>query len=174
MKIKASSGDESCSGREDRRPKEVRNVPKNRNYRFPRTEKLKGRKEIREVFNRKASPEPKEASPKEASHQQCTVPLRRKGVSCTGAKLLVLRNGLSHNRIAFTFSRKFGNAVERNHSRRLSREVYRLLRNELKKGYDLVLLVYPGRDIFSVRMDQLRDLFSRAGLFNSSAGQGSS
>ena len=112
--------------------------------RFPRKERLKGRNEIREVFS------------------------RRKGVSCPGARLLTLRNGLPYNRIAFTFSRKFGKAVERNHSRRLSREVYRRLRNELRKGYDLVLLVYPGRDVFSVRMEQLRELFFRAGLLTSS------
>jgi len=123
---------------------------KSGDFRFPREEKLKGRDEIREVFN------------------------GRKGISCSGAKLLIRRNGLAHNRIAFTFSRKFGNAVERNHSRRLSREVYRRLRNELRKGYDLVLLIYPGRDAFSVRMGQLRDLFARAGLFNSSPGQESS
>ena len=110
-------------------------------YRFPRKEKLKGRDEIREVFNRK------------------------KGVACPGARLLTRRNGLEHNRIAFTFSRKFGNAAERNRSRRLSREAYRLLRNELQTGYDLVLLVYPGRDDFKTRMEQLRGLFSRAGLF---------
>jgi len=110
-------------------------------FRFPRKEKLKGRNEIREVFS------------------------RRKGVSCSGAKLLTLRNGLPHNRIAFTFSRKFGKAVERNYSRRLSREVYRQLRNKLLQGYDLVLLVYPGRDVFSARMEQMRELFSRAGLF---------
>jgi hypothetical protein len=30
------------------------------------------------------------------------------------------------------------------------------------------LLVYPGRDVFSIRMAQMRELFSRAGLFNSS------
>ena len=114
--------------------------------RFPRKERLKGRNEIGEVFS------------------------RRKGVSCPGARLLTLRNGLECNRIAFTFSRKFGKAVERNHSRRLSREVYRQLRNDLLKGYDLVLQIYPGRDVFSVRMEQLRDLFSRAGLLNSSNG----
>jgi ribonuclease P protein component len=112
-------------------------------FRFPRKERLKGRDEIREVFN------------------------RRKGISCPGAKLLMRPNRLDYNRIAFTFSRKFGNAVERNHSRRLSREVYRLLRNELRQGYDLVLLVYPGKDAFSARMDQLRELFSRAGLLRS-------
>ena len=79
----------------------------------------------------------------------------------------MLCNGLPYNRIAFTFSRKFGNAVERNRSRRLSREAYRQLRNELQKGYDLVLLINPGRDVFSVRMNQLKELFSRAGLWNS-------
>ena len=124
-------------------------VPGRGDYRFPRKERLKGRDEIREVFN------------------------RRKGVSCPGARLLTLRNGLSYNRIAFTFSRKFGNAVERNRSRRLGREAYRQLRNELRKGYDLVLLVYPqaGGDVLSVRMKQLRDLFTRAGLFDFSSAQ---
>ena len=112
---------------------------------FPRMEKLKGKDEIREVFNRK----------------RC--------FSCPGVKLFVLSNGLQFNRIAFTFSRKFGNSVERNRSRRLSREVYRLLRNEIQKGYDLVLLIYPGRDVFSVRMNQLSELCSLAGLWNSSA-----
>jgi len=150
VKTGVSSGDESCSGRENRLLNGAGTIPEYRNCRFPRTEKLKGRNEIREVFSQK------------------------KGVSCAGAKLFTRRNGLPYNRIAFAFSRKFGNAVERNHSRRLSREVYRLLRTELKKGYDLVLLVYPGRDIFSVRMDQLRNLFSRAGLFSSSTNQESS
>ena len=110
-------------------------------YRFPGEEKLKGKDQIREVFN------------------------QRKGVSCKGARLFYMHNQLPHNRIAFTFSRKFGKAVERNYSRRLSREAYRHLRNELQKGYDLVLLVYPGSDDFDTRMDQLKELFSRAGIF---------
>ena len=109
---------------------------------FPQQERLKGRDEIREVFNRK------------------------RVVSCSGAKLFILKNGFSYNRIAFTFSRKFGNAVERNRARRLGREAYRHLRQGLKPGYDLVLLVYPGNNIFSSRMEQLRELLSRAGLFN--------
>ena len=71
-----------------------------------------------------------------------------------------------HNRIAFAFPRKYGNAVERNHSRRLSREAYRLLQGELRQGYDMVLLVFPGGDAFSVRMEQLKTLFSKAGLLD--------
>jgi ribonuclease P protein component len=111
-------------------------------FRFPRIERLKKREEIRAVFN------------------------RGKKVNCTGAKLVRLENGLAYNRIAFTFARKFGNAVERNHSRRLSREAYRLIRNRLKSGSDLVLLVYPGKDVLTDRMAQLEMLFSRAGLLN--------
>jgi len=122
-------------------------------YSFPGEERLKGRDEIRKVFSEK------------------------KGVSCHGARLLLLRNGLPHNRIAFTFSRKFGNAVKRNRSRRLSREVYRFLRSEIRQGYDMVLLVYPDagsaslmpcKNTLQARMDQMRELFSRAGLLKSS------
>jgi len=85
-------------------------------------------------------------------------------VSCPGARLFSCKNALDFNRIAFTFSRKYGNAVERNLSRRLSREAYRLNRDKLRQGYDLVLHVYPGQDIFSIRMEQLKTLFIKAGL----------
>jgi len=114
-------------------------------YRFPREERLKGREEIRKVFS------------------------ERKSVTCPGARLFSLRNGLPFNRIVFAFPRKFGNAVKRNRSRRVSREAYRFLRKELHQGHDLVLLVYPGsgRDVLSGRMNQLKELFLMAGLLKS-------
>jgi ribonuclease P protein component len=115
-------------------------------YTFPQRERLKGRDEISEVFN------------------------RRRAVSCPGAKLLRRENGLPFNRIAFTFSRKFGNAVERNRARRTGREAYRHLRYGLKPGFDLVLLVYPGKDDFVQRMAQMKELFARAGLFKAPQG----
>jgi ribonuclease P protein component len=117
-------------------------IPGERQFRFPPAERLKGRDEIRAVFK------------------------QGKGFSCTGVKLFRLENGFPYNRIAFTFMRKFGIAVERNRSRRVSREAYRLVRNRLKTGFDLVLLVYPGKDRLEIRSDQLRKLFSKAGLFN--------
>ena len=116
-------------------------------FRFPREEKLKGRDEIRKLFN------------------------ARKCVSCPGVKLFTLRNGLQYNRIAFTFSRKFGNAVKRNRSRRLGREAYRLLRDGLVQGNDMAMLLFPERDpakdTLLIRMNQFRELFSRAGLIKS-------
>jgi ribonuclease P protein component len=90
---------------------------------------------------------------------------RGRVASCSGAKLFWIANGLSHNRIAFTFARKFGNAVERNRARRVGREAYRQTRYRIKPGFDIVLLVYPGKDFFSARMEQLRILFSKAGLY---------
>ncbi|MDR0709391.1 MAG: ribonuclease P protein component, partial [Spirochaetaceae bacterium] len=75
------------------------------NFRFGRKEHLKKGESIRRVFKKGRS------------------------VSWSRAKLFVVWNDLPHNRIAFTFARKFGNAVERNRARRLSREAYRLIRN---------------------------------------------
>ncbi|MEW6564429.1 MAG: ribonuclease P protein component [Spirochaetota bacterium] len=110
-------------------------------FRFRSAERLKGREEIRKAF------------------------ADGRKFSCNGAKLFVIQNGLPVNRIAFTFARKYGNAVQRNRSRRLSREVFRLLKARLRSGYDLVLLVYPGGDTFNNRMEQLEILFQKAGLF---------
>jgi len=107
---------------------------------FPREERLKKREAIRDVFK------------------------RGRRASCEGAKLFALGNHLPHNRIAFTFSRKFGNAVERNRARRVGREAYRYSRGRIRTGYDLVLLVYPGEDSFSRRMEQVGVLLARLGL----------
>ncbi|MDR0474613.1 MAG: ribonuclease P protein component [Treponema sp.] len=128
-------------------------------FRFPKKERLKGRDEIKAVFNRQGP---------------------GRAVSCQGAKLIVLKNGLDYNRIAFTFPRKFGSAVERNRSRRISREAYRHLRHFIKSGWDLVLLVYPSVPRkkpgegpqtagFLPQAAQLRELLSRARLLKNPA-----
>lgn len=84
--------------------------------------------------------------------------------SCSGARLFLRNNGLEFNRIVFTLSRKYGTAVERNRSKRLSRECYRLIQNDLKQGFDFSFLVYPGNDTFLHRKNQLEYLFSKAGI----------
>ncbi len=87
-----------------------------------------------------------------------------KKVSTNGAKLFVLPNDLSFNRIAFALPHGFGNAVQRNYSKRLSREAYRNLKCNIKSGYDMVLLVYKGDDFFSSRCNQICSLCKKAGL----------
>jgi ribonuclease P protein component len=85
-------------------------------------------------------------------------------VTCSGAKLFFLENGLSHNRVVFTFARNYGNAVERNRAKRLGREAYRLMSPLLKGGFDLVLLMYRSEDTLIARQSQLKTLISKAGL----------
>jgi ribonuclease P protein component len=109
-------------------------------FRFPHTEHLKKRSEIRMVFK------------------------RGKIVACPGMKLFYRAGALENNRIAITFARKFGNAVQRNRARRLCREAYRYVRYRLMPPRDLVLLIYPGYDSFNARLEQLTLLLKRAGL----------
>jgi ribonuclease P protein component len=134
-------------------------LTKEASFRFRRTERLKGRDEIREVFG------------------------KGRRVTGRGAKLYVLENCFGYNRICFSFPRNYGTAVERNRSKRLGREAYRNLKPCIEQGYDVILLVYsplpkqsplkPGsaplavnrmKDNLSSRSGQLRYLFLKAGL----------
>jgi len=112
-----------------------------RKFRFLQNERLKKRSDIQAVFK------------------------QGKKYSCQGAKLFVLKNSLSYNRICFTFSRGFGKAVQRNRARRLSREAYRLMQARLASGYDFLLLVFPEtKASTATRTMQLEFLFSKAGI----------
>lgn len=86
--------------------------------------------------------------------------------SCDGAKLFVLPNKLPYNRFVCTFKRHYGSAVQRNKARRLSKEVYRQMKSQLIIGKDILLLIFPGRDTFSLRTAQLDCLFKKAGMFS--------
>ncbi len=65
-----------------------------------------------------------------------------KGKSFVGplAVSYVRKNRLGQTRVGITTSKKVGNAVQRNRSRRVLREAYRQLLPRVKPGYDLVLV----------------------------------
>lgn len=52
----------------------------------------------------------------------------------------VRKNRLGITRVGITTSKKIGNAVLRNRSRRIIREAYRQLSSRVKTGYDLVFV----------------------------------
>lgn len=80
----------------------------------------------------------------------------KKGRS-VGERYIVLfykKNGLPYNRIAFLASKKVGNSVERNRARRLIRENYRFLKNDIRTGYDIIFIArntINGRKFSDVR-----------------------
>lgn len=59
-------------------------------------------------------------------------------------RMHVLSNGLQESRAAFIAVRSFAGAVERNRAKRLARESWRLLRSEVKPGFDVAFVLYPG------------------------------
>src|SRR5688572_19906212 len=65
---------------------------------------------------------------------------RRRSVSDSGMILYAKENGLAYSRVGFSVSRKYGGAVQRNRLRRLYREAYRLSKEMLPTGLDLVLI----------------------------------
>ena len=56
------------------------------------------------------------------------------------AVILYRRNGLKYTRTAFVASKKVGNSVERNRSRRLMRAAYRAVEPNVKSGYDIIFV----------------------------------
>ena len=84
-----------------------------------------------------------------------------------GAKFFFARNEQCLIRIAFVLSRNFGNAVERNRSKRFCRESFRLLKSRIYKGVDIVFFVYPvEKDSFGLRYGQFEKLCKKTGLLN--------
>src|SRR5688572_27634750 len=65
---------------------------------------------------------------------------RRRSVSNDFLIVYACPNGLGHNRLGLSVSRKYGGAVRRNRLRRLFREAYRLTRHAMPTGLDLVLI----------------------------------
>ena len=56
------------------------------------------------------------------------------------AVILYRRNGLRYTRTAFVSSKKVGNSVERNRSRRLMKAAYMNIRPKVRNGYDIIFV----------------------------------
>jgi ribonuclease P protein component len=72
----------------------------------------------------------------------------RRRLSASDGMLVVFgcENGLQHPRLGLSVSRRIGGAVVRNRWKRLIREAFRLTRDNLPKGFDLVVVPRQGAD----------------------------
>ncbi len=85
--------------------------------------------------------------------------------SCTGARLVYKENGLPISRFAVCPVRKYGTAVERNRAKRICREIFRMMKDRITTGFDIVLVIYPGKDTYKEREAQFSLLLKRAKLY---------
>ena len=69
----------------------------------------------------------------------------------------VMKNRLKTVRVGITTSKKVGNAVQRNRSRRVIREAYRALADQVRPGVDLVF-VARGRTPYVKSTEVLRHM----------------
>ncbi len=82
--------------------------------------------------------------------------------------LYYLPNGLPHNRLGIKAGKKLASAVGRNRVRRLLKESYRLLEQDIKTGYDLVFAAKDScldADSLVETMGAMRHLLKYARLF---------
>ncbi len=84
--------------------------------------------------------------------------------------MYVMKNGLEHTRFGFTVTKKIGKSVVRNRVKRRVREIVRLNIENIKDGYDIILI--PKKNVVDIGFKELESavfhIFKLANLFKSS------
>lgn len=65
----------------------------------------------------------------------------------------VMKNKLDYTRIGFSVTKKIGNSVVRNRVKRRMREICRLNFNNIKDGYDIILI--PKKNVVDIGYNEL-------------------
>lgn len=75
--------------------------------------------------------------------------------------IVVFKNNLSINLLGLAISKKAGNSVRRNKIKRIIRENYRLLEDEMKTGYSLVILWKKNADFDKLSFNNIKSDFEK-------------
>ncbi len=106
-------------------------------FKLTRAERIKKTKEIQQVFK------------------------RGKRINFPEFNLVFAWNDLDISRMGVGVGKRFGNAVKRNRAKRLCRELFRLNRNKIPRGIDLVFL--PKKAILESNWQELNGRIKEAG-----------
>lgn len=91
-----------------------------------------------------------------------------RGRSFADRKIVVYlyKNDQDESRIGFSVSKKVGKAVIRNRIRRILKEICRLNRPKIKKGYDIIIIARPSaaKDTYRVLERSFLWLIKKSGL----------
>ncbi len=81
--------------------------------------------------------------------------------------LYSLKNGLEISRLGVSVRKKFGNSVKRNRVKRLIKEAFRLNKDNVVKGYDIIIIPrFSAAEVgFFVIERSFLKLLKRAGLW---------
>jgi ribonuclease P protein component len=85
-----------------------------------------------------------------------------KRIESRGLKLLFKPNGAEVNRMAVVVARGCGGSVKRNREKRITREAYRDMKNDLNAGNDLVFVISRFGQGYGERRETLAGLLRRA------------
>jgi len=82
--------------------------------------------------------------------------------------IYLLQNSSARNRIGIAVSRKVGKSVTRNRLKRVIRECYRYYKNDIKIGYDIVILWKNSSNIitFYELNEDMKKILTKSGLIN--------
>ncbi len=80
--------------------------------------------------------------------------------------IILEHNGLGITRLGVTVSKKTGNAVKRNRTKRLIREFFRLNKTYLPQGYDIVVAAKKDASYLGLRKtkEELAEIFADKGF----------